>query len=332
MSVNIGVLLISLTLSFLITVIISARIIPVLKKKKLGQKILEIGPNWHKSKEGTPTMCGISFIIAITVSFLVICLAYRKNIESRELIVAINVLAFSLLNCLVGLIDDVAKIRKRKNEGLKPVEKIILQLIIAVLFLFSLYKCVDMNTELYIPYFDITVDLGFWYYIFCVFLICGIVNSVNLTDGIDGLASTVVITVGALFIVLGVGEYTDLSVFALSSSLVGGLLGFLVFNIHPAKAFMGDTGSLFLGGMVVGLSFAINNPVLAVIYGFVFVCEALSDVLQVAYFKVTKGKRLLKMAPFHHHLEKSGFSEMKIVALLGGTNVVFCILALFGLR
>ena len=163
-------------------------------------------------------------------------------------------------------------------------------------------------------------------------LLCGTVNAVNLTDGIDGLASTCVLTVGAFFTFVGVLKLENIALIFLGSLLMGATLGFLVFNLHPAKIFMGDTGSLFFGAIVVGASFIIGNPLLVVVYGFVFMIEAASDIIQVVYFKLTKGKRLFKMAPLHHHFEKSGFSEMKIVALFGITNVIFCIAAFWGFR
>lgn len=321
----------SLIITFVITVVILIKLIPYLRSIKIGQKILDIGPKWHKKKEGTPTMCGISFVIASLFSVILIILIFNSKLSLNDKLVIINVIAFSVLNGMIGIIDDIAKIRKSKNEGLTPKSKFLLQSIVAVLFLISLKFTVGIDTNIFIPFFNVNINLEFFYYILCYFIICGVVNSVNLTDGIDGLASSVALTVGLFLFFVSFTKLENVPLTVISSLIIGSTIGFLFFNLYPAKAFMGDAGSLFLGGLVVSSSFILNNPLLVLIYGFVFIVEALSDILQVSFFKLTKGKRIFKMAPIHHHFEKSGFSEMKIVMIFSITNILFCILAYFGL-
>ena len=322
-------------LTFLIVVGITVLglrfLIPILKSKKMGQKILEIGPRWHKNKEGTPTMGGIAFVFAILIAYIVFFAVSYGKIDQRYLLLSLNIIVYALLNAMVGVIDDFAKIKKSKNEGLTPLAKYTFQSIIAILFLVSIKHTVGLTTEIFIPYVNVYVDLGFFYYIVAYFALCGVVNSVNLTDGVDGLASSVTLSVGVFFTSVNFMLLKDTSIAFFSAALIGASLGFLVYNFYPAKIFMGDTGSLFLGALVVSMAFLIDNILLVLVYGFVFVVEALSDVLQVAYFKITKGKRLFKMAPIHHHFEKIGFSEVKIVVLFTVVNAFFCFLAYFGM-
>ncbi len=323
--------LIALILTFICTVLLTKMIIPLLTRKKIGQKILDIGPSWHKGKEGTPTMGGIAFVIASIISFTVVMLVFGRSIEKRELFCTINVFVYGVLNCLVGLIDDIAKLKKSKNEGLTPVGKLLLQSICSILFLIAMSVTVGVSTTIKIPFTDIELEIGFFYYILSFLILCGVVNAVNLTDGIDGLASICVLTVAMLFSFVGLAKENSTSLSFFGAVLIGATLGFLIYNLHPAKIFMGDTGSLFLGAIVVGASFILENPILVIIYGFIFICEAISDILQVVYFKITKGKRLFKMAPLHHHLEKCGFSEMKVVSIFGIINAIFCIIAFLGM-
>ena len=317
--------LIVLILTFLLTVAILRKLIPYLKEKNIGQKILEIGPNWHKSKEGTPTMGGLAFVIASIVSITVGALLCDTN--SKEIALIINVGVFSLLNSMIGLIDDLAKIRHRKNEGLTSIQKYLLQTLVAILFLLSLRYTIGINTVIRLPFFDKSIDLGWGYFVIAYFLICGIVNSVNLTDGIDGLASTVTLVVGIMLSLTSILVIKSIGLSIFAAVLVGATTAFFIFNHYPAKIFMGDTGSLFLGAIVVGCSFLLDNVLLVLIYGFVYVCEAVSVVLQVIFFKFTKGKRLLKMAPLHHHFEKSGWSENKIVFVFSLVSIVFCFIS-----
>ena len=314
-----------------LTVIITKRLIPIIASKKYGQKILEDGPIWHKKKEGTPTMGGIGFILPILVCFIVFCFAYKGEEKTKEIICAINVVVYAILNALIGVIDDFAKIRNKRNEGLTAKVKFILQSIVTILFLIAFKITVGIDTSIIVPFFDFRIELGFFFYILAFFVLCGFVNAVNLTDGIDGLATMITITVSLLFLIVSFTIYQSPVLLFLSSSVLGALLGFLIFNFYPAKIFMGDTGSLFLGAVVVSYSFICNNIILVVLYGFVFMCEALSDIIQVLYFKLTKGKRIFKMAPLHHHFEKSGWSEVKIVSVFSVVSLVFCALAYYSM-
>lgn len=324
---NNSVIFITIFLTSLVLTIACTRIlIPIIASKKYGQKILECGPNWHKKKEGTPTMGGIGFIIPIIICFILFFFILRTENQTREILCTLNVLIYAVLNALIGIIDDLAKIRKKQNEGLTPLKKFMFQSVAAILFLVSFKLSVGIDTSIVIPFSDVRIELGFMFYIIAFFVLCGFVNAVNLTDGIDGLASSVTLTVSVLFLAVSLTiDSTPLLFF--SSSVLGAMLGFLVFNFHPAKIFMGDTGSLFLGAIVVSYSFISNNIILVLLYGFVFLCEAMSDIIQVVYFKLSKGKRILKMAPLHHHFEKCGWSEVKIVSVFTVVNLIFCILA-----
>lgn len=321
--------LIAAVLVFVITVVSLRIMIPILLSKKMGQKILEIGPRWHKNKEGTPTMGGLSFILATILSFFVFFALI--DIDAKSIVIALNILVYALLNAMIGIIDDFAKLRKAKNEGLTPRMKFSFQSVAAILFLISMKFSVGMKTTLFLPFFDISFEVGFFYYIIAYFVLCGIVNSVNLTDGIDGLASSVVLTVGIFFTVVNFLHLKNPIISFFSAVLVFATLGFLVYNFYPAKVFMGDTGSLFLGALVVSMSFLIDNPLLVIAYGGVFVFEAASDILQVAYFKITKGKRLFKMAPLHHHFERCGLTEIQIVILFTLVNAILCVVSWFGM-
>ncbi|MBQ8912129.1 MAG: phospho-N-acetylmuramoyl-pentapeptide-transferase, partial [Clostridia bacterium] len=330
----------TLLVTFGLTALILRFLIPYLKGKKLGQKILDIGPRWHKSKEGTPTMGGIAFIAAMTLVLLVvipIAMHYSLAGSVEYLLLAYG---YALINGLIGIIDDRAKFKKGKNQGLTASQKYLLQLAAACLFLFVGVKtgliAGNASDLLYIPFVGEVAIFGhvavrIAYYVFCLLLMTGMVNAVNLTDGIDGLAATVTLVVGLFFSVAsglmqGVSGGTQL----LSAAMVGGCGGFLVYNFHPAKVFMGDTGSLFLGGLVVALGFLVGNPLIIILVGLIYVLEAVSVILQVGYFKLTHGKRLFKMSPIHHHFEKCGWSEVKIVSVFSLLTLIFCALAVLG--
>ena len=315
---------------FILTALIAKKVIPMLKSHKVGQKILDIGPRWHKSKEGTPTMGGICFILSILLVMTCVFVYYGIKGSASQLVPLALTLGLATVNGMVGFIDDFAKLVKKQNEGLLAYQKFLLQLAAAVIYVLVLSKTGFIDTDLYIPYFDISLELGWLYYVFALVLITGIVNSVNLTDGIDGLASSISLVVGIfLCIVSFVTKNHPLGL--VSACLIGACLGFLVYNFYPARVFMGDTGSLFLGGMVVGSAFVMNNPLIVLVMGLVFVIETASVMLQVGYFKLTK-KRLFKMAPIHHHFEKCGWSEIKIVCVFSFLTVLCCVAAWFGLR
>ncbi len=319
--------------TFLLTVLILRKLIPYLKSKKLGQPILEIGPRWHKNKEGTPTMGGLSFIIASVVSGVAACIVIGVRDGFKTVVPFILTLSFAVLCGLIGCIDDAAKLRKKQNEGLSAKQKFALQTAAAVLYVVGLRFCCNVGTSIYIPYFGVTIDFGIAYYIIAVLLLVGIDNSVNLTDGIDGLSGSVTFAVSLFFgaAALYSGDGVNVSLALLSAIVLGSTGGFLVYNFYPARVFMGDTGSLFLGALVVGCSFVLGNPLIVVIAGLIYIVETASVMLQVGYFKLTGGKRLFKMAPIHHHFEKSGFGENQIVGLFTGLTVLFCIVAWFGL-
>ena len=314
---------------FVLTVIILRFLIPKLKSIKMGQKILDIGPRWHKSKEGTPTMGGISFITASLITLAgVLLFAYftKASLEWEKLLIC---LGFAFLNGVIGFLDDFAKFFKKQNKGLSAGQKYLLQLIVAGGFLAGLKFTGALTTVLTVPFFGWQWDLGWFYYVFMLILITGVVNSVNLTDGIDGLCSSVTFVAAAFFTVVAF-YLTSLSTVICSALVIGGTLGFLVYNFHPAKIFMGDTGSLFLGGLAVGLAFLIDNPLLVLLVGLIYVIEAASVIIQVGCYKLTK-KRVFKMAPIHHHFEKCGWSEIKVVAVFSLVTLLVSAVAFFGL-
>lgn len=312
-----------------ITAIIAHFLIPVLRRHKMGQKILEIGPQWHKSKEGTPTMCGLSFMAASVAVGVISCVLVAVKIGVSHTSGMIMTLAMALASGLIGVIDDRAKLRKKQNEGLTAPQKYLLQLVLSGLYLFGMTLYGGLKTELYIPFWGHTVELGIWYYVVAILLLTGVMNSVNLTDGIDGLACTVTLVLSLFYAACALvrGENAGLTV--ISALVSGSTLGFLVYNAYPAKAFMGDTGSLFLGGLAVGGAFMMNKPLVVLVCGLWYVAEAASVILQVGYFKLTGGKRLFKMAPLHHHFEKCGWSERKIVAVASVFTALVCIAAWF---
>lgn len=320
-------------LTFVITVFISRKLIPFLKGKKMGQHILEIGPRWHKSKEGTPTMGGLAFIAASLICGISAAVYVIIRDGGAASAGFVSTLAYAAACGLIGVADDLQKFTKNENEGLTASQKYLLQLLVSGAYLFTLVRTGIVTTELAVPFLGITVDLGVFYYVIALILLTGINNSVNLTDGIDGLASSVTFIVGVFFALVsffgGAFDKTGLSL--VSALLIGGTLGFLVYNFYPARVFMGDTGSLFLGGLVVGAAFLSGSPLTVVICGIIYIAETASVMLQVTYFKLTHGKRLFLMSPIHHHFEKKGWSEIKIVCTFSIVTAVFCIIAWFSL-
>jgi len=250
--------------------------------------------------------------------------------ETKELLLLINIMVYALLNGMIGIIDDVAKMRKKQNKGLSAMQKLILQSSFSVLFLISLHFSVGIDTVLRLPFINIEIDLGLFYYVLAFFTLCGIVNSVNLTDGIDGLASSIVFTVGLFLAAVNIVYLERYTLTFVSAIVLGSTAGFLIYNFYPARVFMGDTGSLYLGGLIAASPFLIDNLSLVFLYGIVFIIEAVSDILQVIFFKATKGKRLFKMAPLHHHFEKCGWSEQRIVITFSVFNLLFCLIAFVG--
>ena len=310
--------------SLVLTALIGFLILPVLRALKAGQSIREVGPTWHNNKAGTPMMGGLMFIFSLIICLLV-------AIPTMEDYSVFYVLALSLCFGFVGFLDDFTKIKFKRNLGLTSIQKALLQMAVSAIFLYLLYKQGTLQPNIYIPFVNVSFALHPMLYIFfAMFVMVGCVNAVNLTDGVDGLSSSVTVPVMVFFTAAAVlRERLDLAL--MPAALVGGLIAYLFYNWHPAKVFMGDTGSLFLGGAVCGLAFALNMPLILILVGFVYIMETLSVILQVAYFKLTHGKRLFKMSPIHHHFEMCGWKEVKIVLVFAAVSALMCLLAWFGI-
>ena len=323
-------ILVTAAVSFALTAVLGKLLIPLLRRLKAGQSIKEIGPAWHMSKQGTPTMGGFMFILAIGA----LVAARLFTAGSGQGLGGLYVYGFALVFGAIGFIDDYMKVVHHENTGLTAGKKFLLQLAAALLMTALLRHEGYLTPNLYVPFLQTSIPLS-WpvYMVFAAFVMVGAVNAVNLTDGVDGLVSTVTLPVALFFAVVTgiwqqwrtVGELTHFS-----AALLGGLLGFLVYNRYPAKVFMGDTGSLFLGGAVCGLAFAADMPLILIPVGIVYIAETLSDIIQVAYFKLTHGKRIFKMAPLHHHFEMCGWKEKKVVAVFSTVSALFCIIAFLG--
>lgn len=309
----------SLGLAFIIGAILGPIMIPVLTRLKFGQEIREIGPSWHKNKSGTPTMGGIIFIIAMLVS----CMVFAPTKEVF-LLVGISV-SFGI----IGFIDDFIKVVKKRNLGLTEIQKLALQLFAALVFIFAGLKLNAFNTTVIIPFAKISVDLSWLFIPLALFVIVGGTNSVNLTDGLDGLATSVTVVVSIFFTIVCY-KMTKNAEATFMAALTGGCISFLLYNAHPAKVFMGDTGSLFLGGALSGIALLTKMPFVLLIVGGVYVLETLSVIIQVTYYKKTK-KRIFKMSPIHHHFEMCGWSEKKIVITAILITLVLCVIAYFGI-
>ena len=317
-------ILITAVVSCALSGLLGYLLLPVLRALKAGQSIREIGPTWHNNKAGTPMMGGLMFIFAAIIVLL--C-----NLPFMADYSVFFVLILSLSFGFIGFLDDFTKIKYKRNLGLTSIQKAMLQMAISALFLYAMYRTGNMDTHLYIPFANVSINLHPIVYIFfAMFVMVGCDNSVNLTDGVDGLSSSVTLPVMVFFTAASVamGRF-DLAL--LPASLTGGLIAYLFYNWHPAKVFMGDTGSLFLGGVVCAMAFALEMPLILILVGFVYICETLSVILQVGYFKLTHGKRLFKMSPIHHHFEMCGWKEEKIVLTFASVSAVMCILAWFGI-
>ncbi len=305
--------------SFIISAILGPIIIPMLKNLKFGQSILEIGPKWHSGKSGTPTMGGIIFIIGAivaTVSFV------------RDVRIIILLLA-SIMFGAIGFVDDYIKVVLKRNLGLTALQKLSAQALTAIVFSTYLYYSGFLDGEILIPFTNIYIVMEPIFFIpFTVLVMLGTVNSVNLTDGLDGLAAGIT-TVVAVFFAIVAYSLNDYSISIFSSTIVGGCIGFLIFNLHPAKVFMGDTGSLFLGGAISAIAVILKLPLILLIVGGVYLFEALSVIIQVTSFKLT-GKRIFKMSPIHHHFEMIGWKETKVVRVFVGVTVILAVIAYLG--
>ncbi len=316
---------------FLLTVLAERILIPILRSHKLGQKILDIGPRWHKSKEGTPIMGGIGFILSTMLVMAAFFLYEAFTGDPTRLIPLAMTLAFSVGHGAIGFVDDYCKLIKKENEGLTWIQKLVLQFAVSGAYVAVMGYTGQLSTVLRLPFIGVTWEMGWLFYPVAVLVLTGVVNGGNITDGIDGLASSVSAVAGGFFAVLAFA-ILDEGLAVTAAALLGGTLGFLVYNFHPARVFMGDTGSLFLGALIMGTAFSLGESIVGLILCGVFILEMLSSLLQVVYFKLTHGKRFFKMAPIHHHFEKCGWSEVKIVAVFSAVELIFCLVAWFALQ
>jgi len=326
---------IAATVAFLVTAGLGFIVIPYLRKLKFGQTILDIGPNWHKEKQGTPTMGGVMMVAGFVLS-LAIAFGYSAISGGRfaselkdpsRLTTFIAGIALALCMSGIGFMDDYIKVVKKRNLGLTARQKTFLQLLVSAAYLLTMLFGGMKTTNIpFIGDVDITRGVGLIFWPIALMFIYGFTNAVNLTDGIDGLASSVTLVVSCAFM-LAAGFLYNMSFNVMAAALAGACVGFICWNAKPAKVFMGDTGSMFLGGLVVALSFGIGRPILLIFAGITYLLEALSDIIQVAYYKKTK-KRVFKMAPLHHHFEMCGWSEQKIVFVFSLVSFVGCVIAL----
>ena len=325
---NVTNVIIALALTFLLGLVAAPWILPMLRRLKFSKSILEIGPSWHKKKQGTPTAGGIMFVLPILVVSCLLGAPYLFGGDWRLLIT----LVFVMLCAAIGFIDDYTKIKNKHNKGLSVLQKTILLMAVIALFIGVMYVLGYISDTIFIPFINTRLHLGYFYFIIMIPLCFFFVNSVNLTDGLDGLVSSVTLPYTISFIFISAWLNTQarpgegIAVFA--ASVTGGLLMFLIYNFYPARVFMGDTGSLFLGGCVVALAMAFEMPYFLIMGGLVYLIEGLSVVLQVAFFKLTHGKRLFKMTPIHHHFELCGMKETSIVFMFTAVSALMCIIAL----
>ena len=307
--------------AFAVSMFVTARMIPLMKKKQFGQFIREEGPKAHQSKAGTPTMGGIAIVAGVTAA-LVISMFTGAHVP-QKLAILLSMYAFGA----IGFIDDYNKIAKKQNEGLTPKQKLLLQLAFGLAL--AIYMMSTEGTNVFIPFAKITVDMGILYIPFVVFIMVAMSNSVNLTDGLDGLAASTSAIVACTFAIIGMfmrGGSEPMA--AAGQALLGALIGFLIYNRYPARIFMGDTGSMALGGVLSAIAVVGHVEWLLPIAGLIYVCEALSVIIQVTYFKKTGGKRVFRMAPIHHHFELGGWHETKVVRVFCLFTLVCCIIAL----
>lgn len=312
---------IAVLISFGVSAIACPMIIPFLKRLKFGQQIREEGPREHRKKSGTPTMGGLAFIFSIVLTSLFFVKDFPRIIPVLFVTVGFGI---------IGFLDDYIKVVMKRSEGLNPIQKLIGQMLIAGIFCFYLMYNEEVATTLRIPFMNgYQLDVG-WFFIPVFFVTAlGTDNGVNLTDGLDGLCASVTLLVAVFLTAVSVGEGQGIE--PITGAVAGSLLGFLIFNVHPAKVFMGDTGSLALGGFVISSMFMMQMPLFILIAGFIYFVETLSVILQVGYFKMTKGKRLFRMAPLHHHFELGGWSETRVVTVFSTITALMCLLGYLAL-
>ncbi|MBQ9760021.1 MAG: phospho-N-acetylmuramoyl-pentapeptide-transferase [Clostridia bacterium] len=313
-----------------ITAISEYLLIKLFRARQVGQYIREEGPEWHRSKAGTPIMGGLGFILATLIVMAIFFVTLLVNGTTNYYIPLAITLAFAVTNGAIGFVDDYAKLVKKENEGLSEMQKLLLQTAVAAGFLCVMGYTGNIETEQWIPFTDISIDFGWFYYPIALLVIVGVVNGSNFTDGLDGLEGSVTLVIGVFFAIYGF-EYADERVAIVGGLLIGGCLGFLIFNFHPAKIFMGDTGSLFLGAMVIGTSIVMNELIIGIILCGVYIIEMLSSLLQRVCYKLFNKMRLFRMAPLHHHFEKCGWNEYTVVTVFSIAEALFCILAWYAL-
>lgn len=316
----------AILVSFVLNLLLCPVVIPILHRLKFGQTERTDGPQSHLKKNGTPTMGGISILIAFLITaILFFLMSDRKNLDGA--VVVLVTIGFGI----IGFIDDYIKVVKKRSLGLRAYQKLLGQAVICAFFLYYVYQYTSLGTEIVIPFFGgKTIDLGILYIPFSIIVILGTVNGVNLTDGLDGLASGVTMIVAAFFMMVAWGLGSSVS--PMAGGVVGSLLAFLIFNAYPAKVFMGDTGSLALGGFVASAAILLRMPLFIILVGFIYLLESISVILQVGYFKMSGGKRIFKMAPIHHHFELCGWSETKVVTVFYITTALLCLIAYLGCK
>jgi len=319
-------LIVAFCVSLLATAAVGFFLVPALRRLKAGQSIREDGPVWHNAKQGTPTMGGLMFIAGTVISCLTVGYGRLKDGDLTLFLALVLAVIFAA----IGFLDDYEKLRRKQNLGLTAKHKFAIQLVVAVFFVLLMTMTGKLTTSLYIPFINVSVSLPApVYYLFIVFVVVGTVNAVNITDGIDGLATGVSIPVAVCFALVAL-LWRAASAGIFSAALAGALVAFLFFNFHPAKVFMGDTGSLFIGGAISAMALLMDMPLILIPLGIVYFVETLSDIIQISYFKLTKGKRVFKMAPIHHHFEMCGWSEYKLFIVFTAVSVVFAVLSYFG--
>lgn len=317
--------ILAIIIAFAVSAILCPVVIPFLHKLKFGQQVREDGPQAHLKKQGTPTMGGLVFLTAVVITSLLYIREYPRIIPVLFMTVGFGV---------IGFLDDYIKIVMKRSEGLNPVQKLIGQFIITGIFVYYLVCSGEVGTSMLVPFtggfeHGIYLDLGFLFIPFVFFVVLGTDNGVNFTDGLDGLCTSVTILVATFLTIISIGENSGIS--PITGAVVGSLLGFLLFNVYPAKVFMGDTGSLALGGFVTSSAFMMQIPLFIPIIGLIYLVEVLSVIMQVSYFKATHGKRIFRMAPIHHHFELGGWSETRVVAVFSIVTALLCLVAYLGL-
>ena len=315
-----GTVLLSVMLSFAISVVLGPLVIPFLRRLKVGQTERTEGPESHLKKNGTPTMGGILFLVSVMITSLLFVKEYPRIVPILFLMLGFG---------LIGFLDDYIKVVLKRSMGLRAWQKFALQIVVTGVFAFYLLRYTDVSLAMKVPFVEgMYLDFGWFNIPILFFIVIGAVNGTNFTDGLDGLASSVTVLVATFFTVVAIG--TDSGIEPITGAVVGALLGFLLFNVHPASVFMGDTGSLALGGFVAATAYMMQMPLFIAIVGFIYLLEVVSVMMQVSYFKITGGKRIFKMAPIHHHFELCGWSETRVVAVFSIVTALLCLVALMG--